>query len=289
MAGQQPRRTPTFSKRATILAAVLDWINSGCYETGDDYILFGRESAYDLIDDLTRRDQEPNPDRQALQELVSDVMIHSGRSLAASRTSLDAAPMLSELRGVETLSPEARQQLIEFFQNQLTRAKSVRIPGRPEATSESLDANYAKEVVQGLEDIVRRATLLDPHSVRSEAIGDPDVRMYFVEAHRCFLYGFLAACAVMCRALLEREFNDRVKLDSAELARCREQKKSEFRCRVEKSGLSDSLQAAALRVRAIGNIAAHKYSEFQDLPEDEIAEALSLTLDVLAALYPEAA
>src|SRR5579859_6303553 len=156
MAAQRLHKTQTYSKRASILADVLDWINSGYYDAGDDYILFGRESIYDLVDDLTQREQEHNTDRRALQELVSDIKIHSGRDFAAERTSLGSAPKLSGLRGARDLSPAARQHLVAWLQEQISRSKSKSTSAQPQSIEDALDATYANEVVQKLEKIVRR-------------------------------------------------------------------------------------------------------------------------------------
>ena len=48
---------------------------------------------------------------------------------------------------------------------------------------------------------MRRASLLDV--VETAKIPSESVEKYFEEAHRCFLYGFPIATAVLCRAVLE--------------------------------------------------------------------------------------
>lgn len=49
--------------------------------------------------------------------------------------------------------------------------------------------------------MVVRAIALDPIEITNSP--DPRIKSYFSEVHRCFLYGFRIACAVLCRALLE--------------------------------------------------------------------------------------
>ena len=285
---QRSHKTATYSKTAAILADVLDSINSGCYDSGDDYILFGRYSVYDLIGDLTEINQEPETDRQALQELASDVAIHSGRELAAVRTSLGPAPKLST-RGAKALSREGRDRLVVALKKAISRAKSA--PSRPqpaEAILDHLDAAYSNELVQKLEKVVQRAYLLNPHDVDASKVNDPGFRAAFEEAHRCFLYGFNRACAVMCRALIESGLKDR--FDPAGKVEAKLQRReSLFKKLLEIAKLDKPLAEQAETVWTCGCFAAHNNPKFVKEYESQgkLPDVLCWTRAILAALYPK--
>jgi hypothetical protein len=66
----------SFSRRARLLTRVLDWVNSGTYDDQVEYILFGRDNIYDLIDELTETEPPDTTDSEAMQRLVSDLRVH---------------------------------------------------------------------------------------------------------------------------------------------------------------------------------------------------------------------
>lgn len=61
-----------------------------------------------------------------------------------------------------------------------------------------LDAAFAMELFGKLSKIVERSGALDEMVLN---IASEDVKRYFEETHRCYLFGFPIASAVLCRAL----------------------------------------------------------------------------------------
>jgi hypothetical protein len=65
----------------------LDWINSNSYDDQIDYLLFGRDSLHEIIDELTAGEAANTSDSEAIQRLVSDLK-NSYRPHARFRTNL---------------------------------------------------------------------------------------------------------------------------------------------------------------------------------------------------------
>ena len=158
----------------------------------------------------------------------------------------------------------------------------------PAERDDDLDALYSSELIGKLDRIVDRAASLDPHKVDVGQVQDPGTRAYFQEAHRCYLYGFNAACAVMCRAILESALKEKVDPDGM-VERNLPKDASLFYALLEKSRLEDALQQGAKQVKKAGDAAAHGYDKFQReyQGKGKIEEGLAVTRDVLAKLYPQ--
>jgi Domain of unknown function (DUF4145) len=267
----------------------LDWINSGAYDDQFDYILFGRDNIHELIDELA--DREPtNPDDTAIHELVSDLRVNAGRTLAAEKTSLHAPPKLTEVRGLRELSTEARHALSDLVARQqarLTEAQPATVARAP--TGDSLDAAYANEVVQKLDKIMRRVSLLDAHEVDSVKIGSKNVRDSFEQAHKCYLYGFNAACAVLCRATLEAALKSKFDPKGRIEAGHRKTKGDEslITALLKGARLEEPLEDWFNDVRKAGGRAVHDYASFSRGDEASMPDILAKTRGVLAALYPK--
>jgi hypothetical protein len=259
----------------------LDWINFESYQVGDDYILFGRDNIYDLIDELTQTGQDEKTGRKAIHELVSDFKTHLGRVLASQRTSLGPAPK-PKPRSAEALPPQEHQKWVALLAK-ISRPTPSRTTSRP--SNDVLDAAYANEVVQKLEKIVQRASLLDPHEVASEEIGDSSIRAYFCEAHRCYLYGFNVACAVLCRAVLEAALKAKFYADHS-IESSLSSNQSLFKKLSKRLG-SESSDAAGT-VKDCGDWAIHDFRRFQRECEGrgKLAENLLATRLILSTLYP---
>lgn len=196
----------TYSKRASIIKRVLEWIDSGRYDDCEDYIIFGRDDVYEIIEELTG-ESKSDPDVEVLQKLKSHLRVQAGREYAADRVSLHGKPKIEAFKDLDKLSPEAIQALYE--RSQQPSAPNDEAQLRPSEVEDLLDAKYAKEMVQRLEKIVEHVTGINPHEVDASQIHNPGLRVCFEEVHRCYLYGFNRACAVMCRALLESALKEK--------------------------------------------------------------------------------
>lgn len=206
------------TKRAEILLDVLDCINRDAYEAFEKYWIFGG-SLDDLRADAEHpgRGEENNDLRQvnalgeALGEMSAEITARMGRRSAMRRTSLDPPT-----EGKRTLKRLDRLEQLGMggMANELQRL--VDTPYTPLATADqdsewdSLDANYAKEVLDRLSQMVHRVTALETLDIRG--IPNDRTRQYFEEAHRCYIYGFPVACTVLCRAIIESALQEAVDL-----------------------------------------------------------------------------
>jgi hypothetical protein len=273
------KRSPkavSFSRRSKILARVLEWINSGAYVDQFDYILFGYDNIYDLIDGLADERPTDNSAVEAVRRLVSEHKIHSGRKHASARTSLRPPPEPKQIKGLKDLS--------DWYDRQKARRAEARPAQESQAeVQDSLDAFYANEMVRKLEKAVHRASLLDVHEIDPASIGSKNVRDSFEEAHKCYLYGFSAGCAVLCRATLEAALKS--KFDpNGKVERGLRKEESLITKLLESAKLGEPLEGWASCVRTAGGRAVHDYAAFSVEYESRMPEILTKTRAVLAAL-----
>jgi len=195
----------------------------------------------------------------------------------ARRTSLEGRAPKPKIRGLEDSSG-------------LEQGPEWRVQPEPDCSdiTEYLDAKYSAEVVGTLEKIVQRAAEFSPHEVEAKAVGSREIRFYFEEAHRCYVYGLSTACALLCRATLERAFEQKVDPEGNIEAVCRKEGRSDKYQYdlIENSNLDSPLQEAAKEIRHAGNNAIHDYGKFEKYDAPLVAERLANMRLVLAALYP---
>jgi hypothetical protein len=121
---------------------------------------------------------------------------------------------------------------------------------------------------------------LAPEEIQRDLPRD-DVKKYWEEAHRCYLYGFPVACAVLCRAMLESALvqlidpDGRIDQDLAEKAKKGGKPKESYIGRlvdeaVEKNILTDDRRQCAIEVRDAGNEAIHDYEKFTERLRDRL-------------------
>ena len=201
-----PPTDEVYSRRARILKRVLDWINQDKFQDLDSWMLFGNRSVYTVTDSENGEQEvlcEGNkPEDERVHQALGDLRVYDGKVLDARRTSLSPRSPKAVVRGLEDsadIEPGPDWRAME--------------EPNPTERAEDLDALYSSELIGKLDKIVERATSLDPHMVDACQIPDPNIRAYFEEAHRCYLYGFNAACAVMCRAILESALKARIDPD----------------------------------------------------------------------------
>lgn len=268
------------SKRARLLRRVLDCINANEYDDRGDYVIFGKELD-EIMDEagIPKREIERDPDRVSLRELASDLKTQTGREHAARRTSLDKPPLMKRVRGLDHLSDEGIRSLVEYA----TRPESGVRPAPSEAkTIDELDAFYAQEVLAKLPKIVSRAAVLEA----VELPGVPDrAGRYFKEAHRCFLYDFRIACAVLCRAVVESALKEVVD-PRGEINRELAKGDSYFDELVKAAKTLGDDRPCATDVKKAGNYAIHDVKRFEnEYGGERLDEVLHNTRKVLVDLY----
>lgn len=130
-------------------------------------------------------------------------------------------------------------------------------------------------------------TLLNPHEVDASRIRNTQLKVCFEEAHRCYLYGFNRACAVMCRALLEAALKEKYYPDH-KIENNLTKGQSLFKDLLERAKLKEPLSRQAEHIKRCGDWAAHNDPEFEKKCESQsaIRNNLIWTRAILAALYP---
>jgi len=218
-----PKKKAKLAMRAEILSKVLDCIYVDNYEDFGEYLIFGG-SLEDLEWEIEHPGQGDANDKiakargltQALREAVVDIAVHRGRNSVRRRASLDgpAKESPTTIRGLGRLEDLGADGVADALRDALDAPKI------PESASEKLeremdecDASFAKEVLAKLPRIVRRISTLQNLDI--QGIPGERVRKYFEEAHRCYLYGFPIACAILCRAIIESALGEVIRLHSS--------------------------------------------------------------------------
>ncbi len=267
------------SKRAQLLTELLRYINDGNYErVGEDWSFgmgHGASRAHANQDELIF---------QKMRRLVYD---HVARTIAIQRTSLASPPAVDSLavefkKLMEELTPETRDALGQAISPIAAGQKSL----VPEAVSgaeshlDALDRYYSDEILEKLDGIVSRASVLD--RVGLEIDPNRRVQFLFEEAHRCYLYGFYLACAVFCRAILEGALKE----VADPQAQTNQSIHDMIGVAVEKHLLTEDRPRCAREVAKAGNRAIHDPGMFdRDYSAEKVEEILINTRKVLEELY----
>jgi len=279
------------SMRADVLRRVLKDINAGNYDEYDRYIVFGASNVFDMIEDIAAGNREDHSLGDAAHKLVSDSKLHDGRSKVADRISLSQRPEF-KTDALARLSAEQlatfREILAKVLEGKLGGAEHPRTP--PDSDVEDkLDAAFAEELLGKLPKTVDRALRLD--KVTLDRLPSEDVKFYFEEAHRCYLYEFHVACAVLCRAILAAALEN-VCDPRRSLKKRVAPGDSYFKALVEKATrdglLTDDRPGWAIKIRNAGNDAIHNFPLFKQCWSNKVDEILLNTRKVLLDLYARA-
>jgi hypothetical protein len=282
--------TEAHSKRAELLMRVLPYINAGKYDENDRYVVFGTSSLWDMVADLGElpNEREDFSLTDAVDQLANDAKLHDGRGQVAGRLSLSRAPKF-KTAALDDLSPEQRsilhQALIKI--SQANQSKSQQVSDRsPSDVRDAIDASFAEELLGKLPKAVDRAVRLE--KLDFAGVPNAQVRSYFEEAHRCYIYGFHVACAVLCRAILASALEsicDPKRYIHRQTAR----ENSYFKALVDRAKrdglLNDDRPEWAIRIRDAGNEAIHDYPRFTERWRSKVDELLLNTRKVLVDLY----
>jgi hypothetical protein len=280
----------TFSKRAEILGRLLPHINAGNYTEYESLIVFGASTAEDVLDQFVRspNEREDQSRWEAVHNFLSDFKVHGGREQLATRLSLERVPSFKS-DALDGLSPADFRWLRKMFEGALPQVqkqaeRSQMEPGTVD--EDTIDAAITEELLGRLPKAVSRAARLDQMSL--ERVPNKDLRRYFHEAHRCYLYGFNVACVVLCRAILESSLKsvcDPHRLIKKQVPTG----KSYFKALVvaaERDGLlTDDRPGCAIKVKNAGDDAIHDYSNFERCWVSKLGEVLDDTRKVLLDLF----
>jgi hypothetical protein len=289
------------TKRARILTEVLDWINRDDYEYFEDYLICGG-SLGDVLESATHVGQEADTQEtrrareilEGIKEAVSDLPIKRGQRASQRRASLHKLSERPAIKGLERLARVKADGIADAIRSALdTPQISETASGKLSREMDDLDAAFAAEVLGKLPKMVDRAARLDE-------LGLADVpqstRAYFYEAHRCYLYGFQVACAVLCRAILESALREVLDADGTIDQQIRNKQKktaskeesrrlSYYKALVEAAKLPDDRPQCAIEVRDAGNDAIHNLTAFNKRWGGRLDEVLLNTRKVLLDLF----
>jgi hypothetical protein len=143
-------------------------------------------------------------------------------------------------------------------------------------TPEELDRYYAYQLVTRLEQVVERASALDPVQLK---VTNDSVKRLFQAAHEVYLYGFDVACIALCRGLIDHALKDKLSVPPNE--------RPALRSLIDRASRDKLLQGperdCAERVEDAGNKAMHNLSNLRRTAQ----EILDCTRMVLNKLYAE--
>lgn len=276
------------SKRAIVLRRVLKEINAGNYDEYDRYIVFGVSNVFDMIEDIAAGDRADHFLEDAAHKLVSDSKLHDGRTKVVDRISLGERPEFKTdaLAGLSTEQRATFREILAKVLEGKLAGTDRQCMSTDSDDEDKLDAAFAEEVLGKLPKIVGRSLCLDEMSL--DRVPNEDVKRYFEEAHRCYLYGFHVACAVLCRAILASALES-VCDKKGTIKRSLKPKESYFEALVKKSVgdrlLKDDRPQWAIDIRDAGNDAIHEYRRFKQRWPNKLDEILLNTRKVLLDLY----
>jgi uncharacterized protein DUF4145 len=275
-----------YSKRARILAEVLEYINSDDWDHCEDFLVFGKE-AFEVWCESPRHSGEGATERE-LRKLVNKVKVNRGARDVARKVSIENLPPDSTstdvLEFLKTLPREDLRRLNE----ELGRTAKSTMPPKTETQltfdPDAVEAALAAEFVQLLDKTVYRIGNYGDLKLRQT---HPGVARYFDEAHRCFLFGMDIACAVLCRALLEAALIVRIDPQHKLKPTIGQQGGHISRMIAAANGrlLKGNRAAAAERIKEAGNWAIHEYERFQKKYSHRMGEIVEDMRKILLDLY----
>ena len=121
---------------------------------------------------------------------------------ARDAETLNARSIEVHFEGLAALEDESRGQNGGGFM-----ASSPAQPPADQGTPEELDRYYSSQLVTRLEQVVERASALDPLQLK---VTSSSVKALFQAAHEVYLYGFDVACIALCRGLIDHALKDKL-------------------------------------------------------------------------------
>jgi len=293
-------------KLTSILTRVLRWVSSDEYEDGGNYMLFG--TTYEGIRSTVFEEMARSPLPQATADPEEAARLQDVGKAAeivkrySARLRVDRRTTLNKEADLEKLAQDARlSESGRAFLESLPIEKVQEIKSGPHSEG-LIEEHFANEMVAKLPKVVKRACSLDELTdgeIRRGRIPE-NVRMYFFEAHRCYLYGFPVACAVLCRAILESALVEVIDPDRRinrllveEAKKSGKPKQSYMERLIDEAAknhiLTDVRPKCAIEVRDAGNEAIHDHKKFEErlLDPRGIANIVDSTRKILIDLYSD--
>lgn len=278
------------ARRADMFRSLLPYINVGHYMEWNGFIIFGTPDVEEVMDRIVGRPEGEDEVQDMLRTLISDAIVHGGRSKMAERLSLNPAPEFTS-EFFKYRSPDAIDKVMEILSNikpELYKAAEVH-GGKPDPVGEadSIEAALAEEILGKLPKAVDRASDLD--GMNLGRIPVEHLKRYFEEAHRCYLFGFNIACAVLCRAIVDTALQNVVDPQKLIKSRLKPQDSyiEEMAIEAGRGGiLTDDRPECVIAVRDAGNTAIHGYPEFERTWLPRLGEIVDHTRKILLDLYP---
>jgi hypothetical protein len=195
---------------------------------------------------------------QMLWKRIAAIPELSAKMAALRRTSAEPVDVEAEWRRVAPDAPPLKQA-----------------PANQD-TPEELDRYYSYQLVTRLEQVVERASALDPVQLK---VTSDSVKALFQAAHEVYLYGFDIACIALCRGLIDHALKDKLAVPASE--------RPALRKLIDRAAdaqlLAGRERACAERVEEAGNQAMHDISNLRRTAQ----EVLNCTRKVLNELYAE--
>jgi Domain of unknown function (DUF4145) len=271
------------SKRAEVLRKVLDYINHDDWVEFEGFMIFGKEP-FDISSGVL--EASPGYDSAPFRNAESKSKVSRGKRAIAKRVKLGTPPedetLPEKLRMLKLIAPRID---ITGLNKVLALHGDRTIPSSPVAQIDEIDAALATEFVGLLEGSMAKISDYDDMPVRYP---NAKVQQYFDQAHRCYLYGLAAACAVLCRAILEAALIEKVD-PRYTLLPVKGTKGSHISGMIEratdKKFFDQERAQCARQVIDAGNNAIHNLPQFQRKYEPRMGEIVDNTRKIVIDLY----
>jgi len=215
---------------------------------------------------------------EALNKLAAELQRGGVNESQALWRRMAALPELSAKLTALRRTTAGSVDLEEEWQRASLDAPALGQPPADQDTPDELDRYYSYQLVTRLEQVVERASGLDP--LQLNVTSDP-VKALFQAAHEVYLYGFDIACIALCRGLIDHALKDKLSVPSSE--------RPALRALIDRAHRAHLLEARerdrAERVEEAGNKAMHNLSDLRRTAE----EVLNCTRIVLNKLYADQA
>lgn len=160
--------------------------------------------------------------------------------------------------------------------------------GEAAKIEDALDAYHSEELLRRLPGIVSRVERLE--KVGAEGVTNQALQAGFREAHHCYLYGFRAACCVLCRAILEEGLREALDRGGGLEAKARGADRSYMlellQLAVERGMLTREFEVWGRDVKKAGDFATHNRAAFdRNFAPERVEEILLKTREIVNDLY----
>lgn len=250
---------------------------------------------FELIDHCVGHDpadpEMPVEAARAVREFYCGIYHYCRSGEAADRLTIPDAAVQGEKRLLalfEALPDSYKESLRQKFEKIDSEPGTRR--NDPPPPAEMLEQQLLREAIGKVPKMVERAGRFDKVAV-SPSTPRPICDL-FAEAHRCFIYGFPVASAVLCRSLVEAALKERI--DPGGAARFRDKAGGLTRsyvlalaCEANARGAIDSERTESIRqIVSAGNAATHDPVAFKRRWHTRVGDILDSTRKVIEDLYP---